>query len=71
MSLNHLIIASALLGLLPATAQAQKPLASYAYTTIDPPGSIYTIANGINSLAQIVGFWQDNNQIEHGFLRNG
>src|SRR5215813_5269867 len=43
-------------------------MTTYTYETIDPPGSIYTAAEGINSKGQIVGFYQDSNRIEHGFL---
>jgi probable HAF family extracellular repeat protein len=41
------------------------------YTTINPPGSRYTIASSINDLGQIVGFYQDSNGQEHGFLDSG
>jgi len=45
-------------------------MTTYTYQTIDPPGSTYTIADSINSNGQIVGFYQDSNHIQHGFLDN-
>jgi probable HAF family extracellular repeat protein len=59
--------------LIATTAQAQKApqQPAYIYTTIDPLGSVYTIAYGINGLGQIVGYYQDNNGMQHGFVRNG
>ena len=45
-------------------------MTTYTYQTIDPPGSTYTIANSINSNGEIVGFYQDSNRVEHGFLDN-
>jgi probable HAF family extracellular repeat protein len=50
-------------------------MTTYTYTTIDPPGSTYTIANSINAKGQIVGFYEggSNGSItsEHAFLYNG
>jgi probable HAF family extracellular repeat protein len=43
-------------------------MTTYTYQTIDPPGSTYTIAESINSNGQIVGFYQDSNHVQHGFL---
>jgi probable HAF family extracellular repeat protein len=43
---------------------------TYKYKTIDPPGSIYSVANSINAKGRIVGFYQDSNGQEHGFLDN-
>ena len=40
-----------------------------AFTTIDPPGSISTIAYGINLGRAITGAYLDNNFVGHGFLR--
>ena len=40
-----------------------------AYTTIDPPGSRYTIANSINASRQIVGLYQDSNGQQHWLPR--
>jgi probable HAF family extracellular repeat protein len=42
----------------------------YTYQTIDFPGSISTAAESINSNGQIVGWYQDSNHVEHGFLDN-
>ena len=42
-----------------------------SYTTIDPPGSTYTDANGINDASQIVGEYGDFGTITfRGFLRD-
>jgi probable HAF family extracellular repeat protein len=46
------------------------PMATYTYQTIDPPGSIYTVADSINANGQIVGYYQDSNHVQHGFLDN-
>jgi probable HAF family extracellular repeat protein len=42
-----------------------------SYETIDPPGSTYTFAEGINKQGQIVGFFQNSNGQEYGFLDSG
>ena len=42
-------------------------MTTYTYTTIDPPGSTYTIANSINDEGQIVGFYQDSNASNTAF----
>jgi uncharacterized membrane protein len=39
-----------------------------SYTTLDPPGSTYTQANGINDSRQIVGSYVDAAGNAHGFL---
>jgi uncharacterized membrane protein len=44
------------------------PAAGQTYTTIDPPGSVFTGAFGINDAAQIVGRYADAAGINHGFL---
>jgi probable HAF family extracellular repeat protein len=38
------------------------------FTTIDPPGSTFSAAQGINTAGQIVGVFQDVRQVSHGFL---
>jgi len=43
--------------------------ASYTFTTIDVPGSITTVADGINTAGQIVGRFRDAGL--HGFLKDG
>src|SRR6266404_4769408 len=44
----------------------------YTYTTIDDPfGTVGTQAYGINSAGQIVGYYADSLQNEHGFLYSG
>ncbi len=45
-----------------ASAQAQK------FTSIDPPGSVFTFAGGINEQGDIVGRWDDADFNTHGFL---
>jgi hypothetical protein len=60
-SLAVISIASIFVGLSAAVAQQ-----TYTYTTIDPPGSTYTIATTINASSKIVGYYQDINGIEHG-----
>jgi uncharacterized membrane protein len=43
--------------------------ASFTFTTIDVPGSSFTVASGINPRGQIVGFYPDNIPPKrHGFL---
>jgi len=39
------------------------------FTTIDPPGSAFTIAGGINHAGAITGYYFDANSVAHGFLR--
>jgi uncharacterized protein (UPF0297 family) len=55
-----------------AAALAVVVLASASYTqtitTIDPPNSTFTIAQAINPVGQIVGYYLDGSGI-HGFLR--
>src|SRR5438477_7342531 len=55
-----------------AAAVAVVVLASTSYaqtiTTIDPPNSTFTIAQAINPVGQIVGYYLDGSGI-HGFLR--
>jgi uncharacterized membrane protein len=43
--------------------------ASYTFTTFDVPGSITTVADGINTAGQIVGRFRDAGL--HGFLTDG
>ena len=38
------------------------------YTTIDPPNSTYTEPLGINSAGVIVGDYEDQNFVNHGFI---
>lgn len=45
-----------------------SPAAAQTYTTIDPPGSVFTGAFGINDIGQIVGRYADATGINHGFL---
>jgi hypothetical protein len=42
--------------------------ASYTFTTIDVPGSITTVADGINTAGQIVGFYGDGSGRADSFL---
>lgn len=41
------------------------------YTSIDYPGALWTIANGINNAGIIVGVYMDSNGNGHGFLYDG
>jgi probable HAF family extracellular repeat protein len=38
------------------------------YTTLEVPGSIWTLANGINASGQIVGVYEEDATGRHGFL---
>ncbi|MGH9432393.1 MAG: hypothetical protein ACRD3T_12710 [Terriglobia bacterium] len=38
-------------------------------TTVDPPGSVYTLAHAINPAGAITGDWYDANSVDHGFVR--
>jgi len=40
-------------------------------TTIDPFGSAFTQALGINNFGEIVGFYTDGNAVQHGYVDNG
>ena len=44
---------------------------TYTYTTIDPPGSTYTLPESINDSGQIVGLYEDSGGVNHGFLDSG
>ena len=46
-------------------------MTTYTYTTIDPPGSTYSVAESINNKGQIVGFYQNSSGQEFGFLDSG
>jgi hypothetical protein len=43
-------------------------LSGGVYTTLDFPGSTYTDADGINIAGQMVRFYRDSSDVEHGFL---
>jgi probable HAF family extracellular repeat protein len=43
---------------------------TYTYQTIDVPGSTYTVVESINASGEIVGYYQDSNHVQHGFLDN-
>ncbi len=67
--MRRLLLGMAALGLcVGVTGQAK---AGYTFTTLDPPGSIRTEAQGINSCGEIVGFYEDAEHIVHGFLLIG
>lgn len=40
-------------------------------TTIDPFGSTFTQALGVNDQGEIVGFYVDSNGVQHGYIDNG
>jgi PEP-CTERM motif len=40
-------------------------------TTIDPFGSTFTQALGVNDLGEIVGFYVDGSGVQHGYIDNG
>lgn len=44
---------------------------TYSYTTIDPPGSIYTTVNDINASGEVAGDFQDTSFFLYGFLYSG
>ena len=56
-------------GLFLGTAGPAK--AEYVFTTIDVPGSTFTIAYGINASGEIVGQYRDAGGVTHGFLLSG
>ena len=41
------------------------------FTTIDFPGSVFTNAQGLNALGEVVGIYTDTGGKRHGFLRSG
>ena len=41
------------------------------YTTIDVPGSTYTVATGINDMGEVFGFYRDSSGDLSGFVENG
>ena len=40
-----------------------------AFTTIDYPGAAFSIGTGINGRGEIVGWWEDANGIQHGYVQ--
>ena len=43
-------------------------MTTFAFTTIDVPGSLATAANGINASGEIVGTYVDSGGHTHGFV---
>ena len=43
-------------------------MTTYTLTTIDPPGSVYTLAYALNDSGQIAGYYEDSSQHWHGFV---
>jgi hypothetical protein len=50
------------------TVQAARDASQPTFTQIDVPGSVFTIANGINQKGDIVGAYIDSRGGLHGFL---
>ena len=46
-------------------------LSGGTYTSMDYPGAVFTIANAINNLGDIVGIYSDTSGAYHGFLLSG
>jgi uncharacterized membrane protein len=44
---------------------------SFQFTTIDFPGSVSTIPNGINGRGEVVGAYTDSSNQTHGFVKTG
>ena len=66
-----LTVALLLLGcfwLSPAVKAASDLPQSTKFTQIDVPGSVFTVANGINPRGDIVGAYVDSSGRLHGFL---
>ena len=64
--MNRLLCGFAAWGLLVGLTGPAR--AQYDYTTIDVPGSTYSLASGINDAGQIVGWYVDGALTSHGFL---
>src|ERR1039457_3486770 len=43
---------------------------TYSYSTFDPPGSTFTVVNGMNNAGQIVGSYRDSTGATHKSLRS-
>jgi hypothetical protein len=54
--MNHLFRSLMALGIFVALAGRANAQRSYAFTTLDVPGSLDTVAYGINGSGQIVGY---------------
>jgi probable HAF family extracellular repeat protein len=65
--MKHLFCGLMALGMLVGLTGDTKAQPSYSFTTLDPPGSTYTEAYGINNSGQIVGKYVDAGG-QHGFL---
>jgi probable HAF family extracellular repeat protein len=46
----------------------QSPSGPFTFTSIDPPASTSTIAYGVNTSGQVVGYYTNNTSGMHGFL---
>jgi hypothetical protein len=58
------------LALVAAALMGNAAPANPAYTTIDPPGSVNTLAMSINNTGDIAGYYEDSSSNTHGFLRD-
>lgn len=57
--------------LFPVGVWTQSEERSLQFTSIDFPGAVLTVAQGINAGGQVVGWYHDAAHISHGFLMNG
>src|SRR5436305_1741455 len=64
-ALRALVLTLAAGVLAPRAADAQ-----YKVTTISVPGSLFTLASGVNNTGQIVGHYTPDNSVFHGFLND-
>ncbi len=52
------------------STKARPGILNYSFQAFDPPGSVDTVARGLNNLGQSVGSFQDGGGVVHGYLRN-
>ena len=59
-----LVVLCAVAGL----ALADDKAAAFTFTTIDPPGSVFTFPFGINDQGDVIGNYTTSDGVDHGFL---
>ena len=70
MNISGRTVAHALV-MIACASSASLTAAEYRYLRVDPPGSTFTLARGVNARGDVVGTYTDANGEGHGFLLRG